>query len=960
MASSATGFLYAVLKIRSHELRATALHFFYLLNVVGVIIIGRTVASSLFLTRYDPALLPWMYVASAAAVSAASWIYSRLTAGTRLDRLILATTLILLGAILCARVAIGVELPGVLALLYVLVEVMGSLLIIQFWSFANTVHNTREAKRLFGVIGAGGVLANIIVGFGSAALVATLGTENLLFVMALALVMVAAMVVLLGRSGRQQLLAAQVRGAGGTKKKSALAGGSARIFASKHLRIIAGMVMLTFVVTTLVDYQFKILARATYDKNELTAFFALLYGFTGLLSFFIQLFVTGRLLERFGIVAALSLLPFSLGLGSAAVFLFPSAMVAALAKGGDAVFRYTVNDATTQLLYLPVPAQSRLKAKAFIDGILKPVAYGGTGLTLALLMGSFETLKANVHWLALPSAVLCVAWIGLVLGTRSEYVKTLLETLRRRRLDLEQSPLRISDDATIQALVRSLGSDDVSEVKNALELIRHVERHDWDPVVVGLLDHESPEVRTRALAHLAHRGSLEYGAEVFRRVEDPEQTVRAEAITAYCAIGREKAIRAVQPFLEDESPEIRAAAMVGMIRFGGLDGVLAAAESLKAMLENEDPVLRRHGARVLGAIRVRNFYQPVLRLLGDPDLRVRLAAIESAGQMRSPELVLPLIYKLGSKETAPAAITALALYGAGVERTLSKVLANSGEEIAIRRNIPPVLGRLATVEAANLLARHLDEVDGLLRSRVCRALNRILYRHPGLATPRGAIERALSREARVAFEALQRLEDLELRGRALAEGGLLAAALEETAGLSRERIFLLLGVIYPTKTIEVVHAGLSSEVPAIRANALEVLDNTLTKEHRGIVLPLVDDTPVEETLEVGRGLFELEVLPASDALEQLLADPSPWVCACALRYLSDRAATTDPAVGQRALPFLDAADPLVRETAGWVAGHHLEEPEARRVLDRLAEDPSPLVRKLASLPRRPGFAAAGP
>ena len=64
MAPSTPGFLYTALKVRPHELRGTALHFIYLLNVVGVIIIGRTVASALFLTTYEADALPWMYVAS--------------------------------------------------------------------------------------------------------------------------------------------------------------------------------------------------------------------------------------------------------------------------------------------------------------------------------------------------------------------------------------------------------------------------------------------------------------------------------------------------------------------------------------------------------------------------------------------------------------------------------------------------------------------------------------------------------------------------------------------------------------------------------------------------------------------------------------------------------------------------------------------------------------------------------
>ncbi len=48
--------------------------------------------------------------------------------------------------------------------IYVYVEVMGALVLVQFWTLANELFNAREAKRLYGLIGAGGTFANIFIG----------------------------------------------------------------------------------------------------------------------------------------------------------------------------------------------------------------------------------------------------------------------------------------------------------------------------------------------------------------------------------------------------------------------------------------------------------------------------------------------------------------------------------------------------------------------------------------------------------------------------------------------------------------------------------------------------------------------------------------------------------------------------------------------------------------------------
>lgn len=948
MASEAGSLLYTVLKIRKGEFSRTGLHFLYLLNVVGAFIIGRTVASALFLAEYDASQLPWMYVASAVAVAGSSWLYSRSAGKVRLDRLVAISTVLLAVAILLARAALWMKLPAVYPVLYVLVEVMGSVMIIQFWSFTNTLHTTREAKRLFGVIGAGGVLANIIVGFGTAGLLRVVATEDLLLLMSVNMLACVALVSHLGRRGQQQLVQAMALGPqAGKWARMKVSQEATRVFASKHLKIIAGIVALTFIVTTLVDYQFKIIAAEAFAKEDLATFFSLLYGFTGIIALFIQLFVTGRLLERFGIMVALALLPGSIAISVVGLFLWPLALTAAVAKGADAVFRYTVNDATTQLLYLPVPAHSRLKAKAFIDGILKPVAYGATGLALALGLMVFPALNENVHYLAIPCFILALSWLGLVFGIRDEYVKSLLDTLRRRRLNLHDTRVRISDDSTIKVLVRSLTEGNNDEILNALTLLPYVEEHDWDPHVVHLLQHDSEQIRVLAVKQLSVRGSLQYGNEVFRAFEDPSELVRAAAIRAYCAIGGEKAIRAVRGFLDDESPPIRAAAMVGLIKYGGLDGVLAAAEALKTILDHEDPRLREHGAHVLGAIAVKNFYQPVLKLLGDPDSKVQLAAIASAGRMQSPELIPPLVYKLADKSKAPAAANALAAYGEKIEPTLRKVIGNSLEVPTVRRNIPRILTRLGSKSAAEILTGHLQSTDEDLRQRVCQALNRIHHRRPGLEIEMGLIVEAVEAEARAGFKCLRTLDDLDLDSLPLERGGLLGSALREKLERILERIFLLLGVIYPSKTMEVVFISLHADSAVARANALEVLDNTLSARLKRLILPLVDDTPMADKLGVAQEVFGLCRSGAEDALTTLLDDPNAWVVACAVRHVSDRASSRDPAIARLVMHHLRSLSPVVRETTAWVVHTHLPIAEAVTVLEPYLQDEALIVRRVA-------------
>ena len=83
-------------------------------------------------------------------------------------------------------------LPGVF---YVWVNCFGVIAPVQAWSFANSLFDTRQAKRLFGLIGAGASLARSAAALLARYLVVPVGgTVNMLLVLA-ALILLAAVIV---------------------------------------------------------------------------------------------------------------------------------------------------------------------------------------------------------------------------------------------------------------------------------------------------------------------------------------------------------------------------------------------------------------------------------------------------------------------------------------------------------------------------------------------------------------------------------------------------------------------------------------------------------------------------------------------------------------------------------------------------------------------------------------------
>ncbi len=933
-----------IFQIRPGELGLASLLFFLNLSVVGTFIVGRSVRDALFLAHGTREQLPWMYIASALAVAMVGSGYARIADRARRDWLTAGSAALFALGFGLFRLALGRAGEWVYGAYYVYVEVVGALTIIQFWTLANDLYNSRDAKRLFGTIGAGGTVANIVLGGLVGVLASRIGAENLGLLCA---GLLAAVTFLSLRLGHR----VPTRAKGGRSRARA---GASRIFGSTHLKYVAALSAITFLATTLLDFQFKSIASKAYSKDALAAFFGNFYAVTGVLALFLQFFGTSRILSRFGVIAALAILPAFLGLGSISMLMAPVLLTATFTKGSEFVFRYTINDATTQLLYLPVAANVRAGAKATIDGVIKPAAIAISGL---LIIGYKSMSGSSLVPIAAASMVACVAWGVAVFRIRGHYVSSLQETLRRRRLDLEGARHHINDGATAMVLVKALESSEPQEVLNALEILPHASVANAEAHLSRLLSHQAATVRTAALRQLGQAGALRHGNAIFRLFDDPDPAVRASAIEAFCAIGRDKAVRSVRGFLKDANPRIRAAAIASMIRYGGLDGVLSAAEALKALISDPDPAMREQAARVLGEIGVRNFYQPVLELMGDPVLAVRTCAIEAAGKLKAPELVTALIYRLAREETAGAAVEALASYGAGIENTLERVLDNPLEEPAIRRGVPRVLGRLGTARAIVTLSAHLDDPDEGLRKNLYRALGRALRKRPGLLIDRKALLKALEYELSRGYHALVCAEALRLSGpptrstprtgKAAGEA-LLHSALYEKVELCEERIFTLLAILFPDAEVELIYAGFKAagaqDAALRRANALELLENLLDRPLRAKLFPLLEDLPREARLRAAAEHVTLPSLDAAARTRELLSDESPWVRACALYLCGER---PDPALEGLVAESLEHSAPMVREASVAALEKMLPLSQLGPRMEKRANDDSPMVRERA-------------
>lgn len=929
------------MRIRPGEQRRVAMMAAYAANAIGAVVVGRSIRDALYLANRPANGLAGMYIWSSLAIVIVSYAYARIADKVPRGQLNAAS------ALACAAVcsvfwALLTLHSGqwVYPALYIFVEAMGSLIVIQFWTMANDVFHAREAKRLFGLIGAGGTLANVIFGLMVANYAKLLGAANLLWLMVGQLILCA----VFARSGAGAASPAPMIGRQRqpSRKAPLLSRAGLSFLNNRHLTIVALIGAVSAAAVTIVDFQFKLAAAAVLQQNELAGYFGRFYGICGGIAFGIQIWVTGRMLERYGILASLLPLPAGLALGSgfAGALPNPGLLISSLAKGSDTIFRYTINDASMQLLYVPVQPHVRGRAKAFIDGILKPTAIALTGGVLYF----YKEIGGSGRPLTVAVLIIVGLWILLLVRGRTEYVRSLVESLERRHLDLSSSHLSGLSEATLRALRSALRSDPATAL-HALTLVQqHAGTADFSAELRELLRHEDPRIRAAALGQLGEQKVSAALDQMRALLADPVAEVRAAALGAVCAIGLDAALPTVLPFLDEKNaPEavVRAAAAVALIRHAGLDGVLAAAEPLKALLAARDPLDRAAAADALGNIGVSGFYRPLVAFLRDPDPMVRRRAIAAAGKLRTPELIPSLIEQFQKRQTVLEAAAALAAFGPGIEPRLKPMILDESTPPEIRRGIALVLQRLGTREAVDTLVQALAAADPQVRKGVARALSRLTRRQRGLGFELPRVEAAIRAElagARRALAAFKRLSlPVPLAGQTpKTPAELLGLSLLEERDARVLQGLLLLEVVLPRVHLDVVADNLRSESQAARGNAIEVLDNALPEPWKRLVMAALDEVKRRSDAVVAdpRGL--------PDLLSGIVGGESGlWVSACCVRWALEKDAPV--ALSQLAAPLqgaLGSSFAPLREASA-LAFARLD-PAA---LSGLANDPAASVRR---------------
>lgn len=363
--------------------------------------------------------LPWMMTGTFLTMLAATPLFGWLSARCQRYRLLLTVYAFFITNLLAfyAVMASHWHPEWVARGFFVWLSVFNLFIVSVFWSFMDDLFTPEQGARLFGVLAAGG---------STGALIGPLLTTGLTFLVPVSVLMIASSLFLLAcigcvyrleRWGRTQT--SHHRPQAGEALGGTVLAGIRLTLASPYLLGICGYLsLLTMTATFLYLDQTRLVSEYLNQPEARTRFFSSLDFTTSLLTWLTQVFVTKRLIGRFGLVAPLLFLPAISLVGFLGIALWPSLAVYVVFSVLRRVGEYALSKPAREVLFTVVSREEKYKAKNFID---TAISRGGDASTawVVTAVKSVGATSTHIAWALVPLMVVW-AWLATVLARQKE------------------------------------------------------------------------------------------------------------------------------------------------------------------------------------------------------------------------------------------------------------------------------------------------------------------------------------------------------------------------------------------------------------------------------------------------------------------------------------------------------------------------------------------------------------
>lgn len=747
-----------------------------------------------------------------------------------------------------------------------------------FWGSFGRLFNTRQSKRLLGVVDVGAMIASFIAYFSIPQILDIKGvTPTTLFSISLFCIGAFLMLYLYLSTGylnRQRSFSQERSFYRKMTWKT--------FFRNRYILFMSMFIILSMLVMKFVDYSFLTTTTQLLDAEQLAEFIAYFEMTVVIFNFLFQSFATDRIVSDYGMRVAMLINPILIGLftvvaifvgfsfgysgtgGSAVVFFISIVM----SKLFVASLRDALDNQTFRLYLLPIDNRSRIDVQTKIEGAVSAFAMVVAG-ALILLITKIETF--DIIAISVATVPLVIGWYFVANRMHKGYQQTLHDTLAQNKERIAGS----TEKGFTLSEVLERGANHSVEEKAiyALKLMENLE----------------PAVFENA---------------VMRLTSSPSDRIRNFALEKVSKLDIDRA---------DGSTDLRRLAQNAARSSEDSDLLAIPEERLVIMGKSH-----RQADRVLAARLLRNKISTktlflLLELLRDSNPVVRTEALKTTRRIKRPETWSVLIELLGSPTFSHLAAAALKECGEQALPVLESAFHKSGQSATVMLRIVQIMGRIGGAYAKKLLWRKIDYPDKRIVKQILYWLRYINYQASGREARE--VINLIETEIGKTLWNLTALHELP----ASEQFTWIRNALQEEVSDNYDQLTLLLSLLYDPQSIRLVRENLATGDPDSIAFAIELMDVFVDPELKPRLLPILDDSSVPLKLNHLQHFYPRESYNPIQVLNYVLNRDfnlsSRWAKACAI-YTA--AFIDEFRISRGLIAQVFNGDRLLQETAAWV------------------------------------------
>lgn len=768
-----------------------------------------------------------------------------------------------------------------------------AVLLLSFWGIFGRLFNFRQSKRIIGWIDTGQLIAAILATVVAIPLTSEIirDTSNYLLVCAISISVVSMLLIFIATSFT--LSKNDPREFGVTVRRETRLASLAK---DKYILLLSSFLLVSMMMFVLSQYSFQEMVKEQYPKErELTNFNSFFMGAVYAISLIMQTFVNHRIISNYGLRISLFVLPIVMALFATFSFLTgtvfgfekdlaPTGFIyfflfIALSRLFNWTLRDSLENPVFKLFFIPLDNRLRFSIQSKVEGLVNESARFIAGLLIFVL--AFLPFFKVIH---------IMIFIVVLAGIYFIIVNNMYHGYRNKiRMKLEGTDIQQQDKL----------EKGYSKITSKLE---------------GMLNHPGAERAVFSYKLLEKINAGNVPTFVNTMMKNDDELIRHYAQEKMnelkgLSVSDKYVIRLDQNKVHGSEKSVLSKLELQQIIDNG--GDITKARILRLTRSN-DPNDRHYAAELLLHTSKEECTAFLMELLLDTEAKVRNTALKTSIKKHNPEIINVIIENLGHPVYSNQAMNALVLIGPETLGALDAAFYRSGQSTQVMQRLVQVIGRIGGQRAKEILWNKMDYPNKVIVSQVLLSLGECGFKA------------GISQITRIKYAIEADIADISWNLCAIPEVGeegfseQIKTALQWEIQNDIEHIYMLLTMLYDTRSIQLVKENIDSGTAEGITYAVELLDVFLSEQLKQRVIPILDDLSNSERIDRLQDFYPRVKLDSKLVLKFLInrdfTQSNRWTKACVLFQIGIQRIE---AFKLDLIAQLFNPDPLIHEVSAW-------------------------------------------